>query len=65
MVELVMPSEFVKEFLKLFDFLTVVDRERIVKGLAYVRSKAKKIKGYKENKEEAEKLFDILCLPVG
>ncbi|KAL3781413.1 hypothetical protein ACHAWO_001289 [Cyclotella atomus] len=42
MVALGMTSEFIKEFLKLFDFLTVLDRDLIVgKGVAYVRSKGK------------------------
>jgi hypothetical protein len=37
MVELGMISEFLKEFLKLFDFLTVLDRDLIAgKGIAYV-----------------------------
>ena len=59
MVALGMTSEFIKEFLKLFDFLTVLDRDLIVgKGVAYVRSKAKKLKGYKDYKEEVEKFFD-------
>jgi hypothetical protein len=59
MVALGMTSEFIKEFLKFFDFLTVLDRDLIVgKGVAYVRSKAKKLKGYKDYKEEVEKFFD-------
>lgn len=58
MVKLGMTSEFIKGFLKLFDFLTVLDRPNIEKGVAYVMSKAKKIKGYKENKEQVEKFFD-------
>jgi hypothetical protein len=59
MVELGMISEFLKEFLKLFDFLTVLHRDLIVgKGIAYVKSKPKKIKGFNDNKEEVEKFFD-------
>ena len=45
--------------MKLFDFLTVLDRNLIVKkGVAYVRAKAKKIKGYKDHREEVGKFFD-------
>jgi len=59
MVELKMTSAYIKEFLKLFDFLTVLDRNLIVeKGVAYVRAKAKKIKGYKDHREEVGKFFD-------
>jgi hypothetical protein len=52
-----MSSEFLKEFLKLFDFLTVLDRDLIIcKGLPMLRVR-QKMKGYKDNKEEVEKFF--------
>jgi hypothetical protein len=58
MLELKMSAAFIKDFLKLFDFLTIIDRDNIEKGVAYIRMKVKKIKGYKEFKGDVEKFFD-------
>ena len=55
MIEIGFKKETVVILLPMFDFLTVVDRNDIERGVEYIREK---VNGGKDSKKRAKKLFD-------
>lgn len=49
--------KFKSDFLALFDFLTVVERDLIPLGVDWIKKQAKKLQGYRGQKARVEEFF--------
>ena len=58
MEELKMEEKFIKGFLRLFDFLTIVDRSLILFGVEYIRMKSAYLEGFEEHTVLIDKFID-------
>lgn len=56
-------DDFIKVFLPLFDFLTIVDRHLIKVGLDFIKVQARKLKGYRAHKSLVEEFIEDYFKP--